>query len=73
MGKYGQFPGGWVLRVTRTAAKDFYDPRQGFETCGMVEFHAFLRDADQDHGATGLGGSMRKTWRSTPFPGGDDA
>ena len=41
MGKYGQFSGGGFAG-DENAREGFYDPRQGFETCGMVEFmHSF--------------------------------
>ena len=41
MGKYGQFPGGGFAG-DENCREGFYDPRQGFETCGMVEFmHSF--------------------------------
>ncbi|HEY6737564.1 MAG TPA: beta-L-arabinofuranosidase domain-containing protein [Actinopolymorphaceae bacterium] len=41
MGEYGQFPGGGFAGDENT--RDGYDdPRQGFETCGIVEFmHSF--------------------------------
>ena len=41
MGSYGQFPGGGFAG-DETCRAGFTDPRQGFETCGMVEFmHSF--------------------------------
>ena len=41
MGIYGQFPGGGFAG-DENCREGFYDPRQGFETCGMVEFmHSF--------------------------------
>jgi hypothetical protein len=41
MGNYGQFPGGGFA-ADENARKGFIDPRQGFETCGFVEFmHSF--------------------------------
>ncbi|MDB5357733.1 MAG: transcriptional initiation protein Tat [Phycisphaerales bacterium] len=41
MGTYGQFPGGGFA-ADENARRGFDDPRQGFETCGMVEFmHSF--------------------------------
>jgi len=41
MGKYGQFPGGG-FGGDENCREGFYDPRQGFETCGIVEFmHSF--------------------------------
>ena len=41
MGIYGQFPGGGFAGDENCRA-GFTDPRQGFETCGMVEFmHSF--------------------------------
>ena len=41
MGTYGQFPGGGFAGDENCRA-GFTDPRQGFETCGMVEFmHSF--------------------------------
>jgi hypothetical protein len=41
MGLYGQFPGGGFAG-DENCRKGFYDPRQGFETCGIVEFmHSF--------------------------------
>ena len=41
MGIYGQVPGGG-FGADENARKGFIDPRQGFETCGMVEYmHSF--------------------------------
>jgi hypothetical protein len=41
MGIYGQFPGGGFA-ADENARPGFVDPRQGFETCGIVEFmHSF--------------------------------
>ncbi len=41
MGKYGQFPGGG-FGGDEDCREGFFDPRQGFETCGIVEFmHSF--------------------------------
>lgn len=41
MGLYGQFPGGG-FGGDENCRPGFYDPRQGFETCGIVEFmHSF--------------------------------
>jgi hypothetical protein len=41
MGLYGQFPGGGFAG-DENCRPGFYDPRQGFETCGIVEFmHSF--------------------------------
>lgn len=41
MGLYGQFPGGG-FGGDENCRKGYYDPRQGFETCGIVEFmHSF--------------------------------
>jgi hypothetical protein len=41
MEEYGQFPGGGFA-ADENARKGFGDPRQGFETCGIVEFmHSF--------------------------------
>ncbi len=41
MGIYGQFPGGGFAG-DENCRPGFTDPRQGFETCGMVEFmHSF--------------------------------
>jgi hypothetical protein len=41
MGLYGQFPGGGFAG-DENCRPGFTDPRQGFETCGMVEFmHSF--------------------------------
>ena len=41
MGLYGQFPGGGFAG-DENCRPGFGDPRQGFETCGMVEFmHSF--------------------------------
>jgi hypothetical protein len=41
MGAYGQFPGGGFA-ADENARKGYTDPRQGFETCSMVEFmHSF--------------------------------
>lgn len=41
MDMYGQFPGGGFAG-DETCRAGFHDPRQGFETCGMVEFmHSF--------------------------------
>jgi DUF1680 family protein len=41
MGTYGQFPGGGFA-ADENARKGYTDPRQGFETCSMVEFmHSF--------------------------------
>lgn len=41
MGLYGQFPGGG-LAGDENCRPGFNDPRQGFETCGIVEFmHSF--------------------------------
>jgi len=41
MGTYGQFPGGGFAG-DENCRPGFIDPRQGFETCGMVEFmHSF--------------------------------
>ena len=41
MGEYGQFPGGGFA-ADENARPGFIDPRQGFETCGIVEFmHSF--------------------------------
>jgi hypothetical protein len=41
MGKYGQFPGGG-FGGDENCREGFFDPRQGFETCGIVEFmHSF--------------------------------
>jgi len=41
MDEYGQFPGGGFA-ADENARKGFVDPRQGFETCGIVEFmHSF--------------------------------
>jgi hypothetical protein len=41
MGTYGQFPGGGFA-ADENARKGFIDPRQGFETCGIVELmHSF--------------------------------
>lgn len=41
MGTYGQFPGGGFAG-DENCRKGYYDPRQGFETCGIVEFmHSF--------------------------------
>lgn len=37
MGLYGQFPGGGFAG-DENARRGFDDPRQGFETCGIVEF-----------------------------------
>ena len=39
MGGYGQFPGGGFAGDENYRA-GFTDPRQGFETCGIVEFMA---------------------------------
>lgn len=39
MGTYGQFPGGG-LAGDENIRPGFTDPRQGFETCGVVEFMA---------------------------------
>ncbi|GAA1097705.1 RICIN domain-containing protein [Kitasatospora arboriphila] len=39
MGRYGQFPGGGFAG-DENARPGFGDPRQGFETCGVVEFMA---------------------------------
>ncbi|WP_413804832.1 RICIN domain-containing protein [Streptomyces sp. OE57] len=39
MGAYGQFPGGGFAG-DENARPGFGDPRQGFETCGIVEFMA---------------------------------
>ncbi len=39
MGSYGQFPGGGFAG-DENARAGFGDPRQGFETCGIVEFMA---------------------------------
>ncbi|MFJ4923812.1 RICIN domain-containing protein [Streptomyces sp. NPDC088725] len=39
MGRYGQFPGGGFAG-DENAREGFGDPRQGFETCGIVEFMA---------------------------------
>ncbi|MFD3913918.1 RICIN domain-containing protein [Streptomyces sp. NPDC058603] len=39
MGTYGQFPGGGFAG-DENARPGFGDPRQGFETCGIVEFMA---------------------------------
>ena len=41
MNRYGQVPGGGFC-ADETARPGFTDPRQGFETCGMVEYmHSF--------------------------------
>ncbi len=41
MEEYGQFPGGGFA-ADENARPGFFDPRQGFETCGIVEFmHSF--------------------------------
>ena len=41
MGLYGQFPGGGFAG-DENCRPGYTDPRQGFETCGMVEFmHSF--------------------------------
>jgi DUF1680 family protein len=41
MGNYGQFPGGG-FGGDENCREGFFDPRQGFETCGIVEFmHSF--------------------------------
>ncbi len=41
MGEYGQFPGGGFA-ADENYRPGFTDPRQGFETCGIVEFmHSF--------------------------------
>lgn len=41
MDEYGQFPGGGFA-ADENARPGFFDPRQGFETCGIVEFmHSF--------------------------------
>lgn len=41
MGLYGQFPGGGFAG-DENCRTGYYDPRQGFETCGIVEFmHSF--------------------------------
>ena len=41
MGRYGQFPGGGFAG-DENCRPGYTDPRQGFETCGMVEFmHSF--------------------------------
>ncbi len=41
MGRYGQFPGGGFAG-DENCRPAYRDPRQGFETCGMVEFmHSF--------------------------------
>jgi hypothetical protein len=41
MDKYGQFPGGG-FGGDENCREGFFDPRQGFETCGIVEFmHSF--------------------------------
>ena len=41
MGKYGQVPGGGFC-ADENARPGYTDPRQGFETCGMVEYmHSF--------------------------------
>lgn len=41
MGRYGQFPGGG-FGGDENCRPGYYDPRQGFETCGIVEFmHSF--------------------------------
>ncbi|WP_329458882.1 beta-L-arabinofuranosidase domain-containing protein [Streptomyces sp. NBC_01497] len=37
MGTYGQFPGGGFAG-DENARSGYHDPRQGFETCGIVEF-----------------------------------
>ncbi|WP_425559980.1 beta-L-arabinofuranosidase domain-containing protein [Kitasatospora paranensis] len=39
LGQYGQFPGGGFA-ADESARPGFGDPRQGFETCGVVEFMA---------------------------------
>lgn len=41
MGLYGQFPGGGFA-ADENCRKGYHDPRQGFETCAVVEFmHSF--------------------------------
>lgn len=41
IGLYGQFPGGGFAGDENCRA-GYYDPRQGFETCGIIEFmHSF--------------------------------
>ncbi len=41
MSEFGQFPGGGFA-ADENARPGFFDPRQGFETCGIVEFmHSF--------------------------------
>ncbi|WP_086726407.1 beta-L-arabinofuranosidase domain-containing protein [Streptomyces carpinensis] len=37
MGSYGQFPGGGFA-ADENARSGYHDPRQGFETCGIVEY-----------------------------------
>lgn len=37
MSRYGQVPGG-AFGADENCRTGYYDPRQGFETCGMVEF-----------------------------------
>lgn len=37
MARYGQFPGGGFA-ADENARPGYHDPRQGFETCGIVEF-----------------------------------
>jgi hypothetical protein len=37
MSRYGQFPGGGFA-ADENARAGYHDPRQGFETCGIVEF-----------------------------------
>ncbi|MFJ8793750.1 beta-L-arabinofuranosidase domain-containing protein [Streptomyces sp. NPDC102462] len=37
MGSYGQFPGGGFA-ADENARPGYHDPRQGFETCGIVEY-----------------------------------
>ena len=41
MGTWGQFAGGGFAG-DENIRQEYYDPRQGFETCGIVEFmHTF--------------------------------
>ena len=62
---YGQFPGGGFAG-DENCRPGYRDPRQGFETCGIVEFMHSFEDLTRITGNPLLGRSQRRTSPSTP-------
>ena len=58
MGLYGQFPGGGFAG-DENCRPGYRDPRQGFETCGIVEFMHSFEMLDADFRQSPLGRPLR--------------